>query len=100
MLTDRRNRVRSSLLLTVVLLTAVRASAEEIVVMTSGAFTAAYLSLSETFAKSSGHQFITAPTTMGVGNESIPSRLAAGEPVDIVIGAAEALEQLTTDGRL
>jgi molybdate transport system substrate-binding protein len=68
--------------------------------MTSGAFTAAYLSLSETFAKSSGHTFVTATTTMGVGSESIPSRLAAGESVDIVIVASDALEQLTADGRI
>ena len=68
--------------------------------MTSGTFTAAYLSLSETFAKSSGHTFVTATTTMGVGNESIPNRLAAGEPADIVIVAADALEQLTANGRI
>ena len=58
-------------LFTVALLTqAVRASADDIVVMTSGAFTAAYLELSEPFSRTTGHRFITATTTMGVGRES------------------------------
>lgn len=100
MVIDRKIRLKSWLLLAVLLLTAVRASAEDIVVMTSGAFTAAYLSLSDVFANSSGDKFTTATTTMGVGSESIPSRLAAGESVDIVIVASDALEQLTGDGRI
>ena len=100
MVTDRRHRFLSPLLLVALLLAGVRAAADDIVVMTSGAFTAAYLSLSETFSLTSGNKFITAATTMGVGGASIPSRLAAGESVDIVIVASDALEQLTADGRI
>jgi molybdate transport system substrate-binding protein len=100
MATHRARVVTTSLLLVGLLLTATRASAEDIVVMTSGAFTAAYLSLADTFARSTGNRFVTATTTMGVGSESIPSRLAAGESVDLVIVASDALEQLTTDGRI
>jgi molybdate transport system substrate-binding protein len=82
------------------LLTADRAPGEDIVVMTSGAFTAAYILLADIFAAASGHRFITAATKMGVGSASIPSRLAAGEAVDIVIVASHALEQLSADGRI
>jgi molybdate transport system substrate-binding protein len=74
--------------------------AEDIFVMTSGAFTAAYYSLASIFADLSGDRFITVATKMGVGSTSIPSRLAAGESVDIVIVASNALEQLTADGRI
>lgn len=100
MVTDRRHRRHLCLLLVVFLFTTIRASAEDIVVMTSGAFTAAYLSLSESFAASSGNTFTTATTTMGVGRESIPSRLAAGESVDIVIVASDALEQMIANGTI
>jgi molybdate transport system substrate-binding protein len=92
---------RTAWLLCVVLFVAgVRAAADELVVMTSGAFTAAYLSLADSFTASTGHRLVTATTTMGVGRESIPNRLAAGEPADIVIVAADALEPLIADGRI
>jgi molybdate transport system substrate-binding protein len=92
--TDGGNQSQSSLL------PAEGASAADIVVMTSGAFTPAYLSLAHSFADSSGDRFITAATKMGAGASSIPSRLAAGELVDIVIVASGALEKLTADGRI
>ena len=91
----------ATLLVTVALLgQAARASADDIVVMTSGAFTAAYLELSEQFARTTGHRFITATTTMGVGRESIPNRLAAGEAADLVIVASAELESLIGQGRI
>ena len=90
-----------ALLFAVVLLAqAARASADDIVVMTSGAFTAANLELSEQFSHATGHRFITATTTMGVGRESIPNRLAAGEPADLVIVASADLESLIGQGRI
>ncbi|HUR32538.1 MAG TPA: substrate-binding domain-containing protein [Vicinamibacterales bacterium] len=91
---------RTLLLVVLLLLPAGRARADDIVVMTSGAFTAAYLELSEQFARATGHRFVTATTTMGVGRESIPSRLAAGEPADVVIVAADALDALIRDRRV
>lgn len=75
-------------------------SSREIVVMTSGAFSSAYLSLSRIFAESWGGRFITTATKMGSGSTSIPSRLGAGEIVDIVIVASTALDQLTAEGRI
>lgn len=95
----RRLGLRAGLaLLFVALLVCVDLAADDIVVMTSGAFTEAYLSLSKSFASSSGHAFTTAATAMGTGADSIPSRLAAGEPVDLVIVAADALDRLMADG--
>lgn len=90
-----------ALVCAIVLLTqAARASADDIVVMTSGAFTAAYLELSEQFSRATGHRFITATTTMGVGRESIPNRLAAGEAADLVIVASAALDSMIEQGHV
>ncbi len=73
-------------------------SAGEIKVMTSGAFTAAYLDLKPAFEHSSKHQVVTLATTMGVGAESIPSRLRGGETVDVVIVDDDSLKQLIAEG--
>jgi molybdate transport system substrate-binding protein len=54
------------------------AAAEDVTVMTSGTFTAAYLELGPRFERATGHRLITATTSMGVGEESIPSRVARG----------------------
>jgi len=72
----------------------------EIKVMTSGAFTAAYLELVPKFEGATKNKVVTAATSMGVGADSIPSRLEHGEPVDVVIVADAALEQLIKDGRI
>jgi molybdate transport system substrate-binding protein len=73
-------------------------AADEVVVMTSGAFTAAYLELVPGFERSSSHTVKTATTTMGVGAESIPNRLRRHETADVVIVAADALDQMMKDG--
>lgn len=70
----------------------------EIVVMTSGTFTAAHLELAPNFERSSQTKVTTATTSMGVGTESIPSRLKRREAADVVIVAADALEDLIKDG--
>jgi molybdate transport system substrate-binding protein len=75
-----------------------RAGPDDIVVMVSGAFAEAYLLLSREFAHATGHGFFTAATKMGSGSASIPSRLAAGERVDLVIVASSALDKLMDDG--
>ncbi len=86
---------RSLIVLVVALLLRVAAAAtDEIVVMTSGAFTAAYLELVPGFERSTGNTVKTATTTMGVGAESIPNRLRRHEPGDVVIVNAEALDDL------
>jgi molybdate transport system substrate-binding protein len=70
----------------------------EIVVMTSGTFTAAHLELATAFERSSQTKVTTATTTMGVGAESIPSRLKRGETADVVIVAGDALDDLIKSG--
>ena len=90
----------TALLVACLLIHAAAVRAEDITVMTSGAFTDAYLKLSVPFAHDTQHKIITAVTTMGVGAESIPSRMARGETVDVVIVAAEALDALIKDGRV
>jgi len=74
------------------------ALADEIVVMTSGAFTAAYLELTPTYEHATSHKLTTATTTMGTGAESIPSRLKRGEAADVVIVPADALDELIKAG--
>lgn len=81
-------------------LSAASVAAADIVVMTSGAFTAAYLELGPGFEHATKDKLVTATTTMGTGAESIPNRLARGEPADVVIVAAEALDDLIKAGRI
>src|SRR5262245_17451590 len=94
-----KSRRRAAVLAAVVLLCQPHAVlADDIVVMTSGAFTAAYLELIPAYTHSTGHKLVTATTTMGTGTESIPSRLQRGEAADVVIVAADALEDLIKSG--
>jgi molybdate transport system substrate-binding protein len=73
-------------------------AADEIRVMTSGTFTAALLELAPRFERDTGHRLVAATTTMGVGANSIPSRLQRREPADVVILDDEAMAQLVADG--
>ena len=72
--------------------------AQDITVMTSGAFTAAYLALTPGFENSTKSKVATGATSMGTGSESIPSRLQRGEVVDVVIVAAEGIDELIKAG--
>lgn len=67
-------------------------------VMTSGAFTAAYLSLIPQLERLTGRNIVTASTSIGTGDMSIPHRLKHGEVVDIVIVAEPAYRQFAADG--
>jgi len=94
---------RRSFLLAVAsfLLAATPALAAEIRVMTSGGFTTAFKELYPEFEKATGHKVLPAyGSSMGGAPDSIPSRLNRGEPVDIVIMAAPALEALIKDGKV
>lgn len=91
---------RAALLVVSVLLFVRTASADDITVMTSGAFTAAYLELVPQLERVVKGKVVTAATSMGTGSDSIPSRLERGEAVDVVIVADDALEQLIKDGRV
>jgi Asp-tRNA(Asn)/Glu-tRNA(Gln) amidotransferase A subunit family amidase/ABC-type molybdate transport system substrate-binding protein len=76
------------------------ADGADIKVMTSGAFTAAYLELKPRFERATHDRILTLTTTMGIGADSIPNRLERGEPVDVVIVDDASLDQLIQAGRV
>jgi molybdate transport system substrate-binding protein len=67
-------------------------------VMTSGAFTAAHLALMPQLASVIGTRVVTASTSIGTGENSIPNRLKRGEVVDIVIVSDTLLQKFVQDG--
>lgn len=74
------------------------AQAAELGVMTSGAFTAAWLDLKPVYESKTGHKLLTLTTTMGSGAAAIPSRLERGEPADVIIVDDAALDDLISRG--
>ena len=66
--------------------------------MTSGAFTAAHLALMPQLERVTKTKVVTASTSIGTGESSIPSRLKRGEVVDIVIVSDALLDQFVKDG--
>jgi molybdate transport system substrate-binding protein len=75
-------------------------TAAEIKVMISGGFSAAYQDLVAEFERSTGHKLTTsAGASMGGAPDSIPSRLARGEPADVLILAGSAVDTLIKDGK-
>jgi sugar lactone lactonase YvrE/ABC-type molybdate transport system substrate-binding protein len=99
---DSRFRRRSAALLALALAlcTVIAAQPGELKVMTSGAFTAPYLALFPRFEQETRHTVVTLTTTMGTGAESIPNRIASGQPVDVVIVASAALDEMIRDGKV
>jgi molybdate transport system substrate-binding protein len=84
-----------------VLLFAGTAFGTEIKVMTSGGFTAAYNELTPEFEHVTRNKVVTAyGASMGGAPDSIPSRLQRGEPVDVLILAGPALDQLIKQGKV
>jgi molybdate transport system substrate-binding protein len=71
---------------------------KEFRVMTSGAFTAAHLALIPQVERLARAKVVTASTSIGTGEMSIPNRLKRGEVVDIVIVAEHVLRQFIADG--
>ena len=72
----------------------------DIRVMTSGAFTAAFLDLIPQLELVTQNKIVVAATSMGTGPNSIPSRVQRGEPVDVVIMADAAIVNLINEGKL
>ncbi|MBA4424025.1 MAG: molybdenum ABC transporter substrate-binding protein, partial [Syntrophus sp. (in: bacteria)] len=70
----------------------------DIRVMTSGAFTAAHLELIPRLELLTGRKIVTASTSIGTGENSIPNRLRRGEVVDVVIVADAVLMEFIRDG--
>jgi molybdate transport system substrate-binding protein len=77
------------------LVAASAASAADVQVMISAGFFRVYAELGPAFERSSGHRLITTRgPSMGDSPESIPARLARGEPADVVIMDGEAAAEL------
>lgn len=95
-----RSRVtRKALLVAPGLLLAGRlAFAADVTVMTSGAFTEAYVQLTPACERAIGDRLVTTATTMGTGPAFIPTRLQRGEAADVVIVEDAALLALIKDG--
>jgi len=70
----------------------------DLIVMTSGAFTAAYLELIPKVEALTQKKLVTAATSIGTGETSIPNRLKRGEVVDVVIVADGVIKQFIADG--
>ena len=77
------------------------AQAEELKVMTSGGFTAAYKALGPEYAAASGDTLNTIlGPSMGKAPEAIPNRLDRGEHADVVIMVGYALDELIKQGKV
>ena len=80
---------------------ALTAQAEQLKVMTSGGFTAAYKLLGPQYAEQSGDTLDTIlGPSMGKAPEAIPNRLARGEQADVVIMVGYALDELIKQGKV
>ncbi len=93
-------RYATTLAATVLLLAPRPAAADEVVVMTSGGFTAPFLALVDEFQRLTKHTLVTATTTIGVGAESIPNRLLRRERADVVISAESSIDAMMAAGTL
>lgn len=91
---------RGGLLAAVMLLLVVTVKADEVRVMTSGGFAAPHLELVSPFERATRHTVVTDATSTGLGEDSIASRLRRGQPVDIVILADAAIDELIKEGRI
>jgi molybdate transport system substrate-binding protein len=76
------------------------AQAAEVKVMNSGGFAAAYKELAPGCERATGHTVETAwGASMGTAPDAIPMRLERGEPADVLIMAAHALDDLMRQGK-
>ena len=76
----------------------INSTADELRIMTSGAFTAAYLELVPRLELITKKKLVTLATSIGTGETSIPNRLRRGEPVDVVIVADAVLVGFIKEG--
>ena len=83
----------------VALLISGMASAADVHVMISAGFFRVYSELGPAFERASGHHLVTTRgPSMGDSPEAIPTRLARGEPADVVIMDGESAEELGRRG--
>jgi molybdate transport system substrate-binding protein len=79
---------------------AARAKGIELVVLSSGGFTPAFRSLAPEYANLSGDTTqLVLGASMGETPTAIPNRLTRGEPADVLLMVASALDILMKDGR-
>ena len=77
------------------------ANAEEIRVISSGGFSAAYRALLPGFERATGNTVTTGwGPSMGATPDAVPQRLARGEPMDVLIMVGYALKDLETKGAI
>jgi molybdate transport system substrate-binding protein len=77
------------------------ARADEIKVVTSGGFTAAYLELAPEYEREAHDKLNTEfGPSMGTTHNAIPVRLGRGEAIDVVILAGPALDDLIKNGKV
>src|SRR5581483_6230028 len=83
------------------LLAVTAARADEIKVVTSGRFTAAFLQLAPDYESATHDKLMTeCGPSMGTTHNAIPVRLERGEQIDVVIMAAPALDELIKQGKV
>jgi molybdate transport system substrate-binding protein len=91
----------AALLLICAFLSVATARADEIKVVTSGGFTAAYLELVPEYEGATHTKLVTEfGPSMGTTHNAIPIRLERGEAIDVVIMAAPALDDLIKQGKV
>lgn len=82
-------------------LAAAPALPDEVVVLTSGAFTAPYRDAEPWFERSTGHELASVfGSSADDAPNSIPARLAGDEPADVVIVSSAALDALIAAGKV
>lgn len=75
--------------------------ADEIRVVSSGGFAAAYRALAPGFERQTGHQLKAEwGPSMGETPQAIPNRLSRGENIDVVIMVGESLNDLIKQGKV
>ena len=99
---SRRSLTRAAALaLAFASVTIVAARADDLKVVTSGAFTAAYLELVPKYESATHNKLVTEfGPSMGTTHNAIPIRLERGETIDVVIMAAPALDDLIKQGKV
>jgi molybdate transport system substrate-binding protein len=99
---SNKSFARTALLaLTCALFTARTLPAAEIKVVTSGAFTAAYLELVPEYEHATHNKVVTEfGPSMGTTHNAIPIRLERSEAIDVVIMAGPALADLIKQGKV
>lgn len=75
------------------------AQAADVIVMISGGFKSTYEALSPAFEKQTGSRLVTVPgPSEGATHDTIPHRLARGEPDDVLVMVGSAFDTLVKQG--